>query len=239
MTITVLFFGLLRDIAGGGEVRLEVASDATLGSVFDYFAALYPELDHRRSNIMLARNREFGRPDTALAPGDEVAFLPPVSGGAPGYTRAITKDSTRLFALTRDAIDAQQIARRLLQTRDGAVVTFEGVVRDNTAGRATLFLEYDCYEEMAVKTMAELGDGIAAAHELTAIAMVHRLGRVEIGETSVAIVVTAPHRKAAFEAAREGIDRLKKQVPIWKKEHFADGEVWADGEWDTPVGAAS
>lgn len=236
MTITVLFFGFLRDIAGAGEVRLEVEPDATLGGVFDHFAKLYPELDKRRSSIMLARNQEFGAPQTPLQPGDEVALLPPVSGGAPDYTHVIDDGAGRFFALTRAKIDSKKLAERLLQPRDGAIVTFEGVVRDNTGGRPTLYLEYHCYEGMAIKTMAALGNQIASEHELTGIAMVHRLGRMEIGEASVAIVVTAPHRTAAFEAARQAIDRLKKLVPIWKKEHFSDGEVWVEGEWDASAG---
>ena len=115
------------------------------------------------------------------------------------------------------------------------MVNFEGVVRNNTKGRATKFLDYECYEPMAVKMMAEIGREIARAHAIGRIAMVHRLGRIEIGETSVAVVVTAPHRKPAFEAALEGINRLKRLVPIWKKEHFADGEVWVEGEWDESV----
>jgi molybdopterin synthase catalytic subunit len=106
------------------------------------------------------------------------------------------------------------------------------VVRNNTKGRPTLFLEYECYETMAVKMMAEIGGDIAGSFEIGRIGMVHRLGRLEIGEASVAIVVAAPHRKAAFAAALEGINRLKRLVPIWKKEHFADGEIWVEGEWD-------
>lgn len=239
MTITVLFFGILRDIAGAGEVRLEVTAGATLGSVFDHFAKLHPQLHERRSNIMLARNQEFGTPSTALEPGDEVAFLPPVSGGVPRDTHTIADSPGRHFALTRARIDAKQLAERLLEAHDGAVVIFEGVVRDNTAGRRTLYLEYDCYEAMAVRTMARLSEEIAAAHAISGIAMVHRLGRLDIGETSVAIVATAPHRQAAFEAARDGIDRLKKLVPIWKKEYFADGEVWVEGEWDASLGGAA
>ena len=239
MTITVLFFGVLRDIAGASEVRLEVTPGATLGGVFDHFAKLHPQLHERRSNIMLARNQEFGIASTALEPDDEVAFLPPVSGGAPRYTQTIEESPGRFFALTRDRIDSQPLRERLLEAHDGAVVVFEGVVRDNTAGRETLYLEYDGYEAMAVRIMAALGEEIAAAHAISGIAMVHRLGRLEIGETSVAIVATAPHRKAAFEAARDGIDRLKKRVPIWKKEHFADGEVWVEGEWDATLGGAA
>jgi MoaE-MoaD fusion protein len=238
VTITVLFFGLLRDIAGAGEVRLEVEPGATLGGVFEHFAKLYPELGKRRSSIMLARNQEFGTSETVLAHGDEVALLPPVSGGAPECTHVVEDGAGRFFGLTRARIDSKRLAERMLQRSDGAIVIFEGVVRDNTGGRRTLYLEYDCYADMAVKIMAALGNQIASEHELTGIAMVHRLGRMEIGETSVAIVVTAPHRKAAFEAARQAIDRLKKLVPIWKKEHFADGEVWVEGEWDASVGGA-
>ena len=106
------------------------------------------------------------------------------------------------------------------------------VVRNNSKGRKTLYLEYECYEPMAIKTLAAIGREIAASHAIGRIAMVHRLGRMEIGETSVAVIVTAPHRKPAFDAALEGINRLKRLVPIWKKEHFMDGEVWVEGEWD-------
>jgi molybdopterin synthase catalytic subunit len=115
------------------------------------------------------------------------------------------------------------------------VVTFEGVARNNTNGRETRCLDYECYEAMAIRVMAELGCEIARGHAVGRMAMVHRLGRLEIGETSVAIVVAAPHRRPAFEAAMEAIDRLKRIVPIWKKEHFVDGEVWVDGDWDKTV----
>ncbi len=118
------------------------------------------------------------------------------------------------------------------------MVIFEGVVRNNTKGRPTLCLDYDCYEPLALKTMAQIGNEVAAAYDVTRVAMVHRLGRMLVGETSVAVVVAAPHRKPAFDAALEGINRLKKLVPIWKKEHFVDGEVWAEGEWDHNVPVA-
>ncbi len=127
------------------------------------------------------------------------------------------------------------IAKSLLRGEDGAFVNFEGVARNNTKGRTTRYLEYECYEAMAVKTMAQIGRQIAAEFSIGRIAMVHRLGRIEIGETSVAVVVTAPHRRPAFDAALEGINRLKRMVPVWKKEYFADGEVWVDGEWDETV----
>ncbi len=191
-----------------------------------------PALERQRSSILLARNREFGAAQTPLADGDEVAFLPPVSGGSGPYTEEIADPAGHFFALTHQPIDTRAIIGGLQRGEDGAVVVFEGVVRNNTGGRATEYLDYECYEPMAVKMMAQIGRQIAADLAIGRIGMVHRLGRMEIGEASVVIVATAPHRKAAFQAAMEGIDRLKKAVPIWKKEHFAGGEVWVEGEWD-------
>ena len=152
--------------------------------------------------------------------------------------RSKSAENGHYFALTRTAIDTRAVVARILTGAEGAVVTFEGTVRNNTKGRATLCLDYECYESMALKMMAQIGGEIAAAHQIARVAMVHRLGRMLIGETSVAVIVTAPHRRAAFEAALEGINRLKKLVPIWKKEHFVDGEVWVEGEWDRDVPVA-
>jgi MoaE-MoaD fusion protein len=177
------------------------------------------------ASIVLAVNQKFCAPSVLLADGDELALLPPVSGGS----------DANIFALTRDPIDAAALARRILKGEDGAIVTFEGVTRNNTKGRATRYLEYECYEPMAVKTMAEIGGELARSYEISRIAMVHRLGRIEIGETSVVVIATSPHRRPAFEAALEGINKLKRLVPVWKKEYFADGEVWVDGEWDDSV----
>ncbi len=157
-----------------------------------------------------------------LCENDEIAFLPPVSGGS---------DRNDIFAITRQPIDSREIARKMQRPEDGACVIFEGIVRNNTNGRATSFLEYNAYEELALKQMMRIGSEILRAYSIGCIGMVHRLGRLEIGEASVSIVVTAPHRKAAFAAALEGIDRLKREVPIWKKEFFEDGEEWVEGEW--------
>jgi molybdopterin converting factor subunit 1 len=238
--VKVLFFGMLKDIVGRAEDHIEVADDSRLEAVFTLYADQFPRLTELQSSIVLACNQEFCDRSATLREGDEIAFLPPVSGGssdgAGRYTHLIRDDATGcFFALTRETIDMPAIARQLLRGEDGAVVDFEGVVRNNTKGRATKFLDYECYEPMAVKTMAEIGREIAGTHAIGRIAMVHRLGRLEIGEASVAVVVTAPHRKPAFEAALEGINRLKRLVPIWKKEHFADGEVWVEGEWDDSV----
>ena len=186
-------------------------------------------------SIVLARNQAFEAPDTLIADGDEIAFLPPVSGGMGPYSHVIEDPAGHFFALTRATIDTESVKRKMLAAHDGAMVDFEGVVRDNTKGRATRFLDYECYEAMAIKLMAQIGREIAAQHAISRIALVHRLGRLEIGEASVVVIATSPHRGPAFAAALDGINRLKKTVPIWKKEYFADGEVWVDGEWDEAV----
>jgi len=233
--IRVLFFGVLRDVVGRREDSLELPSGGRVETVFEHYAALAPRLKEMAASVVLALNQEFSTPAATLHDGDEVAFLPPVSGGS-GFTHEIADEATgNFFALTRDPIDGAALARRLLRGEDGAIVNFEGVARNNTKGRATRHLDYECYEQMAVKMMAQIGAEIAGSHAIGRIAMVHRLGRIEIGEASVVVLVTAPHRKPAFEAALEGINRLKRLVPVWKKEHFADGEVWVDGEWDDAV----
>lgn len=234
--IQVLFFGMLKDIVGRSEERLELAGPLRLEGVFSHYANQFPRLREMASSIVVARNQEFAESGSEVSDGDEIAFLPPVSGGSDGpYTHVIEDAAGHFFALTRGPIDIKTIAARLLRGEDGAIVHFEGVVRNNTKGRETRFLDYECYEGMAVKMMAAIGREIAAAHEVGRVGMVHRLGRMEIGETSVAVIVCSPHRRAAFEAALEGINRLKKLVPVWKKEHFADGEVWVEGDWDDSV----
>jgi molybdopterin synthase catalytic subunit len=234
--IRVLFFGALRDVAGTREEYVDLPSGSRLDSVFQHYTGRFPNLKLLAPSTVLALNQEFASMSAALSEGDEVAFLPPVSGGAGCYTHEIADPATgNFFALTRDPIDGTKIAKNLLRGEDGAFVNFEGVARNNTKGRPTRFLDYECYEPMAIKMMAQIGAEIAANFAIGRIAMVHRLGRIEIGETSVAVVVTAPHRKPAFDAALEGINRLKRLVPVWKKEYFADGEVWVDGEWDEAV----
>ena len=233
--VKVLFFGMLKDITGRSQDELNLPDGSPLGEVFDSYAARHPRLKEFASSIVLARNQEFSDRSTPIRDGDEIAFLPPVSGGSGRYIHQISDQAGHFFALTRQTIDAASLCRQLLLGQDGALVNFEGVVRNNTKGRPTTFLDYECYEAMAIKTMAAIGREIAASHAISRIALVHRLGRMEIGETSVAVIITAPHRKPAFDAALEGINRLKKVVPIWKKEHFADGEVWVEGEWDQSV----
>ena len=227
---------MVKDAVGRAADELELADGATLDSVFEHYASRSPKLREFAASVVLARNQSFAPRAEAVAEGDEIAFLPPVSGGSekakPPYSHVIEDPEGHFFAITREPIDGGVIARQLLRGEDGAFDNFEGTVRNNTKGRETLFLDYECYEAMAIKVMAELGREIAKSHSIGRVGIVHRLGKMEIGETSVAVVVTSPHRKPAFDAALEGINRLKKTVPIWKKEHFADGEVWVEGEWD-------
>jgi MoaE-MoaD fusion protein len=233
--VKVLFFGQLKDIAGCSQDAVDLPEGARLGDVFDYYATRYPRMLELQSSIVMALNQQFSASGESLRDGDEAAFLPPVSGGSASFTQEIHDPRGHFFALTRQPIDVEHLKAMVTAGTDGAVVAFEGVVRNNTKGRPTRHLDYECYESMAVKMMAQIGVEIATGHQIGRIAMVHRLGRMEIGETSVAIVVAAPHRRPAFEAALEGINRLKKLVPIWKKEHFEDGEVWVEGEWDESV----
>jgi molybdopterin synthase catalytic subunit len=233
--LKILFFGMVKDMVGRSSDSLEMPEGASLGQVFEHYAAASPSLREFAASVVLARNQSFAPRTETVQDGDEIAFLPPVSGGSGPYSHVIEDPAGHFFAITREPIDGTALARRLLQGKDGAFVNFEGVVRDNTKGRATRYLDYECYEAMAIKVMAELGREIAGKHDISRIGIVHRLGRMEIGETSVAVVVTSPHRRAAFDAALEGIDRLKKIVPIWKKEYFADGEVWVEGAWDDSI----
>jgi molybdopterin synthase catalytic subunit len=233
MRVRVLFFGMLKEVVGRPSEDAEFAEGSDLRAVFENYAVRHPRLRELAPSIVMARNQEFAPLSATIAEGDEVAFLPPVSGGS-SHGSEICRDG-HYFAITRHAIDTRAIIARLLTGAEGAVVTFEGTVRNNTKGRPTLCLDYEGYEPMALKGMLSIGLEVAAQYEIGRIAMVHRLGRMLIGETSVAIIVTAAHRRPAFEAALEAIDRLKKTVPIWKMEHFSDGEVWVEGEWDGNV----
>lgn len=168
----------------------------------------------------IAVNHEYADRRHILKDGDEVAILPPVSGGR----------SALPVRLVREVIDAEEVQRDIKAGADGAVCVFDGIVRDNTKGRTTLHLDYEAYEEMALKQMTALREQGLRRFEVREVAIVHRLGRLRVGETSVLIAVASAHRGAAFDACRWLIDTLKKTVPIWKKEQFADGAVWADGE---------
>ncbi len=218
MRVHVLFFGVLKDIAGKTSEWIELPESASVGDVLDHYAAELPRLKQSVDALAVAVNQQYAGPKTALRPNDEVALLPPVSGGS-GHA-----------SIVRDAIDTARILANIKQGEDGAAVVFEGVVRNQTRGRKTRYLDYEAYEEMALQQMEGLAEQALKQFQIRDVALVHRLGRLEIGETSVLIVVASAHRAAAFEACRWLIDALKRTVPIWKKEYFEDGAVWADGE---------
>jgi MoaE-MoaD fusion protein len=227
MRVRVLFFGRLKDIVGKAEEQADLAEGARIEDLFEQYGRAFPELSRLRPSVAASINQEFAEWGARLASGDEVAFLPPVSGGSVDAGTTVEED---LCAIVRIPIDTPQIVEQLKAPPDGAVVAFEGIVRNHSGGRTTLYLEYEAYEAMALGKMREIGAHMRQKFAIRRSAMIHRLGRLEIGATSVLVVVSSAHRAAAFEACRYGIDTLKKTVPIWKKEFFSDGAVWADGE---------
>ena len=221
----VLFFGILKEFVGKAADVIDVPEGASVRDVLAHYEALTPRLQESLPSLALAVNQEYAGPDTRLRPDDELAVLPPVSGGAPDQA-----GSEPRATLVRDVIDTRRILAGLKRGEDGAALVFEGVVRNQTRGRKTLYLDYEAYEEMALKQMESLAVQALQQFQIRDVAIVHRLGRLEIGETSVLIAVASAHRAAAFDACRWLIDTLKRTVPIWKKEHFEDGAVWADGD---------
>ena len=225
MKVNVLFFGITHDLTGIAQEQVELPEGETLEQLRRHCENRFPRLISVRDSLVLAVNHEIAQGSTRLNDGDEVAFMPPVSGGA----------GRDFFRITRDPISAAELSRQLRAPEDGALVIFEGFVRNHSRGGATLYLEYEAYEPMAIHKMEELGSEAKQKFSIDGIGIIHRLGRLEIGETSIAIIVTAAHRRPAFEACHFAIDRLKQIVPIWKKEYFADGAVWAEGEGETRI----
>lgn len=230
MNVRVLFFGVLKDVTGRGSDLLSLPDHARLADIFAHYEKLSPQLGRFASSVAVSINHEFAELDCKVKDGDEIAFLPPVSGGLEKSQSTSKASVGRPCSIVREKIDTQAVLGKLKHSTDGAAVVFEGVVRDNTRGRHTLYLVYEAYEEMAPKQMNALAEEALLKFSIREVAMVHRLGRLEIGETSVLIAVASAHRAAAFDACRWLIDTLKRTVPIWKKEYFEDGEVWADGE---------
>lgn len=229
MQVKVVYFGVLRDLAGREQEAVELNNGARLADLYSELQRRLTGLEKFAGSIALSVNYEYASLDTPLRDGDEVALLPPVSGGSGSPGDATTAKQSHA-QIVREPIDAERIASEMKAPEDGAVIVFDGIVRNHSRGRRTLYLEYSAYEPMATAELEKLAQSALANFAVRDVRIVHRLGRLEIGESSVVIVVTSPHRAAALDAARWIIDTLKKTVPIWKKEYFADGAVWADGE---------
>ncbi len=208
---------------------MELREGATVADLLDLLGASLPTgVLH---SIAVSVNAEYATASDVLRDGDEVGLLPPVSGGSgDDQGDRPDDDAAILIGLTRALIDAGELLAASKEGEDGAVVVFDGIVRNHTRERQTLYLDYEAYEEMARRQMRELATEARSRFGVRQVTMVHRLGRLEVGETSVLIVVASAHRAQAFEACRWLIDTLKKTVPIWKKETFVDGTVWAAGE---------
>ena len=236
--VRVRLFAVQRELAGAREVPLELDAGATVESAWRALVALHPILAPGRPSVRFARNGEYVDAAELLAEGDEVACIPPVSGGQSGEAT-----TTRILELRSEPLGRTilaDLADRLATPADGAIVGFIGRTRETPgtpapgqeeeakrhSGRDVEALDYEAHESMALDVIAQVADEIAARFGVTRIAIVHRTGEVPLGEASIAIVACAPHREAAFDAARYGIDETKARAPIWKAERFADGHVW-------------
>ncbi len=217
-TITVRLFAGLAELAGVRQTTVDLGEGLTARDVYAVLATRHPGIAGFGGSVMFARNQEYVPAETPLAPGDELALIPPVSGGGD------------LFEVMSGPLDPQRVVEAVRGNDAGAVALFYGVVREENFGRPVLYLEYDAYPEMAIKVMREIADEVRAEWPVSGIACQHRTGRLEIGETSLLVAVSSPHRREAFEACHAYVDRLKERVPIWKKEVFEGGEEWIEGE---------
>jgi len=226
MTVAVAIharlFARLREQAGTDAETVHVPERSTVEDVYAALRRAHPSLEPNLAAVRPAINQEFADWDAVVVEGDEVAFIPPVSGGA----NAVGV----LFEVTSEPLDARRAESAVAHARAGAICTFTGIVRDTSRGRTVTHLEYEAFAEMATGQMRKIADEIADRWPETRVAMAHRTGRLEIGEASVVVSVSAPHRAEAIAACKWGIDRLKESVPIWKKEHAADGTYWIEGD---------
>ena len=225
MKVTIRYFALIREAMGRAEETREIPDGTTAGALWDAVAGQHPRLAGLRRATMLMVNQGYVPADHPLADGDEVALIPPVSGGASGPTGG-------LFRVTDQPLDARAVEAAVADPAAGAVVTFTGTVRDHARGRGVVALDYEAYAPAAEKLLAQIGMEIAAQWGVARVAIVHRIGSLPVGEASVVIAVSAAHRGEAFAACQYAIERLKEIVPIWKKEHYADGASWIGSEAD-------
>jgi len=217
--VRVHLFARYREATGRGQVDLEIPEGGTVDTAWSAVVERHPELAEYRPFTLFAVGHDYVEPDHPLKSGDELCLFPPVSGGS-----ATERD---IFAVVDRPLSPDEIAAQVDDPGAGGIVIFSGVVRNQTDGRPVKFLEYEAHAAMAEAKLREIGAAIRGRWPgVKRVAMLHRIGRLEIGESSVLIAVSAAHRGDAFEACRYAIDTLKRIVPVWKKEHFEDGEVW-------------
>ncbi|WP_376788786.1 molybdenum cofactor biosynthesis protein MoaE [Thermoflexus sp.] len=227
MEVQIRLFATLKDRAGQEQISVWLPDGASVADLLRAVGETYPTLQPYLSSAVVAINHEFAFPEDRLRPGDEIALFPPVSGGEGDPMRP------ELVALTSGPIDLNALVRAVTTPRSGAVALFTGVVRGEEGDRRVEFLEYEAYRPMAEAKMRQIAAEIRERWPLIhGIAMVQRVGRMEVGEITVAVAVSSGHRhEGVFEAARYGIDRLKEIVPVWKKEIGSHGEVWIEGHY--------
>jgi molybdopterin synthase catalytic subunit len=224
-------FATLRERARASELVREFPEGTTVADIWNALKREFPALDGHRDSVGFAVNQEYVEADYRPADNDEVAFIPPVSGGSSGDADAPWVGS---ISIGHDPIDVAALEREVGSAAAGAIVTFAGTTRRENAGRRVIRLEYEAYEPMALSEMRKIAREAGTRWPIVRIAIAHRIGVVDLGETSVAISVSAAHRGEAFEACRFAIDRLKEIVPIWKKEHFEGGEIWVGCQTSHP-----
>jgi molybdopterin converting factor subunit 1 len=227
MKVSVRLFAGLHDLVGHREVELELVDGATVADLREQLASQYPAVVPLMNTLVCAVDEEYVPNEHRLSPGDQVALIPPVSGGS-------AAEAGR-FRVTKEPLDPQRLVSLVRRDESGALALFYGVVRNNSQGRRVLYLEYDAYPSMAVKKMRQVAEEARSRWEITDMAIDHRIGRLEVGETSLLVAVSAPHRREAFEACHYAVDRIKDIVPVWKKEVWEGGESWVEGH---PVAAA-
>jgi molybdopterin synthase catalytic subunit/molybdopterin converting factor small subunit len=229
MHISVRAFAGYREAIGARALRLDLTSDSTVAQAWEVLRARYPGLHTLPAPAAFAVNDEYVRPDTPLRDNDELVLVPPVSGGMHAEEGVCGGDGVHV-ALTPGEISIDETVRRVRHPQAGAVVLFLGTIRDNREGARVHHLEYEAYETLALRDMRAVCAEAASRWPLLRVAMIHRVGILRVGEISVAIAVSAPHRADALAAGKYAIDALKQRVPIWKKEVWSGGEVWIGSE---------
>ena len=225
ITVQMRYFAFVREQLGKSKESIELADGSTVRQALDLVLAASPRLMNAQSAMMVMVNQAYQPRDHVLTDGDEVAIIPPVSGGS---------DAKR-FLITEDVLDPRRVEALVTDESSGALVTFAGTVRDNARGKSVTALDYEAYPPAAEKMLEQIGDEIFERWGIRTVAIAHRYGLLQVGETSVIIAVSSAHREVAFEACRYAIERIKVLVPIWKREVYEDGAVWIGSEADYQV----